>query len=77
MVDDPRRFVNLTSWLIRYKHVYELFKEKALNRNESMLTEDEYNNIVRNVPTGNYDELFEKHPEEFRSIPIRSWVEKI
>ena len=70
-VENPKRFANLTHWLIRYVNIYKIFKEKAFSGNEAMLTEDEYNKIITNVTTGNNDDLFEKNPEEFRSIPIR------
>ena len=76
-VDQPKRFANLTGWLKRFVNVFKLFKEKAFDNKEVMLTEDEYNKFIDNVTTGTNDYLFEKYPEEFRSIPIRSWIVKI
>ena len=70
-IENPKRFANMTGWFIRYVNVYKLFKEKELNGNEAMLTENEFNNIVINIATGNNDDLFEEYAEEFRSISIR------
>ena len=67
----------MTSWIKRYDNIYKLFTEKAFNGNEAMITEDEYNKIINTVATGNNDDLFETYPDEFKSIPIRSWAEKV
>ena len=76
-VEDPKRFANLTSWHVRYKDIYRLFKEKAYDKSESLLSEAEYNDYIRNVTTGDNNDLFEEHVEEFRVTPLRDWIEKI
>ena len=42
-----------------------------------MLSENEYNVYVRNVATGENNELFKQHTDEFRAIPLRQWIEKV
>ena len=76
-VEDPKRFANLTSWHVRYTSIYKLFKEKAYEKTESLLSEEEYNNYIRNVTTGDNNDLFGEHAEEFRATPLRDWIEKI
>ena len=76
-VESPKRFANLTSLHIRYKNIYELFKERAYQKTEAVLSEEEYNSYIRNVTTDDNDDLFEEHAEEFRVTPLRDWIEKI
>ena len=59
VVDDVKKFANLTSWHIRYTDIYKLFKEKAYLKTDSMLSENEYNSYIKGVTTGNNNDLFE------------------
>ena len=76
-VEDPKKFANLTSWHIRYTDIYKLFKERAYQKKDSMLSENEYNTYIRNVTTGDNNDLFEQHVDEFRAIPLREWIGKV
>ena len=76
-VEDPKRFANLTSLHVRYTDIYRLFKERAYEKTEPVLSEEEYNNYIRNVTTGDNNDLFEEHAEDFKAIPLRDWIDKI
>ena len=53
------------------------YSKRAYQKTESVLSEDEYNNYIRNVTQHENNDLFKEHAEEFRAIPLRDWIEKI